>query len=83
VSAGLYRPLGAGDAQIAEVVDTLERGGYGGQYVLEQDVRLRGEPAAGEGPAEDVRRSVTYLTAGGARPGPPAVGARPGERGRD
>ena len=37
VAAGLYRPLGAGDADIAGVVRTLEGAGYAGWYVMEQD----------------------------------------------
>ncbi len=82
VADGLYRPLGRGDARIGEVVDTLQRGGYRGWYVLEQDVRLGGEPAAGEGPVQDVRASVAYLTTGSQRP---ADVERPlaGDRGRD
>ncbi|CAA9521514.1 MAG: Inosose dehydratase [uncultured Thermoleophilia bacterium] len=81
VADGLYRPLGAGDVRIAEVVDTLERGGYRGWYVLEQDVRLDREAAGGEGPVGDVRTSVAFLT-GSQRPAHP-TGALAGERGRD
>jgi inosose dehydratase len=62
VQAGLFAPLGDGDVPIAEIVTTLERNGYQGRYVLEQDVALTdGEPPAGEGPVRDVARSVTYL----------------------
>jgi inosose dehydratase len=62
VQAGLFAPLGDGDVPIAEIVTTLERTGYGGRYVLEQDVALtEGEPPAGEGPVRDVAKSVAYL----------------------
>jgi len=39
----------------------LERSGYRGLYVLEQDVALAAEPAEGTGPVEDARRSVEFL----------------------
>lgn len=62
VQAGLFRPLGEGDAPIADTVRTLEQGDYGGWYVLEQDCAL---PSAdipeGEGPIEDVRRSIEFI----------------------
>ena len=60
VREGMYRPLGAGDVDVAAIVGYLEGHGYGGWYVLEQDTILRGEPA-GEGPVVDVRASVEYL----------------------
>src|SRR5262245_43324219 len=40
VQAGLFAPLGDGDVPIAEVITTLEDNGYGGRYVLEQDVAI-------------------------------------------
>jgi len=43
VASGLYRPLGDGDVDIAAIVTGLERAGYRGWYVLEQDTAL---PAA-------------------------------------
>jgi inosose dehydratase len=64
VQAGLFQPLGTGDVAVDEVVATLERSGYGGWYVLEQDTALTaGIPDAGEGPIEDVRRSIDFLRA--------------------
>ncbi|MBA3895249.1 MAG: hypothetical protein H0X69_16450 [Gemmatimonadales bacterium] len=47
---------------IATVVRLLEAAGYQGWYVLEQDVVLDAEPAAGDGPATAAARSVDYLT---------------------
>ncbi|MFI5838846.1 TIM barrel protein [Catenuloplanes sp. NPDC051500] len=61
VRAGLYRPLGAGDLDIPGIIRSLEAAGYRGWYVLEQDCALAEVPPAGEGPADDVRRSVNYL----------------------
>jgi inosose dehydratase len=62
VKAGVFRPLGAGDAPIAETVALLEARGYDGWYVLEQDTSVASpDPAPGAGPADDVRRSLAYL----------------------
>lgn len=61
VRAGMYRPLGAGDIDIAGIVRTLDGAGYRGWYVLEQDMILDTEPAPGAGPARDVRASVGFL----------------------
>ncbi|GIF51614.1 inosose dehydratase [Asanoa ferruginea] len=61
VRAGLYRPLGDGDVDIAAIVGALTAAGYAGWYVLEQDTMLDAEPAAGEGPVADVRRSLEHL----------------------
>ncbi|MCW2944816.1 MAG: barrel protein [Actinoallomurus sp.] len=63
VRGGIYRPLGAGDVDIAGIVATLEAAEYAGWYVLEQDTILEAEPAPGAGPIEDVRRSVAYMEA--------------------
>jgi inosose dehydratase len=64
VQHGLFRPLGEGQAPVAETVRTLEETGYTGWYVLEQDCAL---PTAdipdGKGPVEDVRRSIDFLAA--------------------
>lgn len=60
VRRGLYAPLGDGDVDVAALVQILEKGGYEGWYVLEQDVMLDREPA-GEGPLADVRASLQHL----------------------
>lgn len=61
VRAGLYTPLGAGDLDIAAIVTALDRVGYTGWYVLEQDCALFSEPPAGAGPVLDAAASVAFL----------------------
>ena len=61
--AGLFRPLGEGDAGIDEVVRLLDQTGYERWLVLEQDIAITGsEPPAGGGPALDVRKSIEFLS---------------------
>lgn len=72
VRRGVFRPLGDGDVETGRVISLLEESGYGGWYVLEQDVMLPDEPEEGEGPAKDVRKSLTFLEGildGGREPG--------------
>jgi inosose dehydratase len=59
VRDGLYRPLGDGDVDVMRVLDVLDRAGYDGWYVLEQDIMLEADP--GYGPAAEVGRSLTFL----------------------
>ena len=60
VAAGIYRPLGEGDVDIAAVVSTLEETGFEGWYVYEQDTVLAsGEEA--EAVFAAVAGSVRYL----------------------
>jgi inosose dehydratase len=61
VPAGVFRPLGDGDLDLEAILESLRRAGYEGWYVMEQDVTLGAEPAAGAGPQIDVARSVDYL----------------------
>jgi inosose dehydratase len=62
VQAGLFPPLGQGDVALADVVLTLERAGYDGWYVVEQDTAITGQmPAEGEGPVTDMETSMRYL----------------------
>jgi len=61
VRKGLYRPLGQGAIDVPRLIRALERHGFAGWYVLEQDVMLDAEPANGNGPAADVQASVEYL----------------------
>jgi inosose dehydratase len=43
------------------VMELLEGSAYRGWYVLEQDLMLDGEPEEGEGPIENVRRSLAFV----------------------
>ena len=62
IQSGLFQPLGAGSAPIAETIRVLEASGYDGRYVLEQDYALTSaDIPPGEGPIRDVRRSIEYL----------------------
>jgi len=60
VRQGMYRPLGQGDIDLAAIVGALEKSGYDGWYVLEQDTILPERPTD-EGPVVDVRTSVENL----------------------
>ncbi|MFI0486132.1 TIM barrel protein [Actinomadura sp. 9N215] len=66
VRDGLYRPLGDGDIDITGIIRALDDAGYEGWYVMEQDTVLTEEPVEGDGPYDDVRRSLDFL-AGAAR----------------
>lgn len=57
---GIFKPLGQGDVGIERLVRTLEKSGYSGWYVMEQDVVLHTEtdlPRA----LGDVRTSLEFL----------------------
>jgi inosose dehydratase len=60
VGQGMYKVLGQGDVDIAGVIRELERSGYDGWYVLEQDTILHAEPT-GAGPVTDVQASADYV----------------------
>jgi inosose dehydratase len=61
VRAGLYRPLGQGDLDVAAVFTRLEDSGYRGWYVLEQDTALTAEPEPAHGPVAAARQSIEYF----------------------
>jgi inosose dehydratase len=59
---GLFVPLGDGDVPLADVLAELERAGYDGWLVLEQDtVIMHADDVAR--PADDTRRSIDFLRA--------------------
>ena len=60
VGAGMYRPLGQGDVDVAAIIEHLGKHDYDGWYTLEQDTILAEAPR-GEGPLADARASVDYL----------------------
>ena len=49
-----------GDARIADVLTVLREGGYGGWYVLEQDIALKDAAAD---PLPGIERSRTFVSA--------------------
>ena len=59
--AGLYTPLGQGDANIRTGVRNLILAGYDGWFVLDPDHALSAEPAEGAGPFADAKASVEFL----------------------
>ncbi|UWE11542.1 TIM barrel protein [Actinacidiphila bryophytorum] len=61
VTAGLYRPLGAGDLDLPSLLTSLESAGYPGWYVMEQDTVLPTPPPPGPGPLPDIQSSLTWL----------------------
>ncbi len=61
VRRGVFRPLGEGDVDTGRVIDLLQGSGYGGWYVLEQDIMLDDEPEEGKGPIDDVRKSLDFV----------------------
>lgn len=63
VSRGLYKPLGTGDARIADILDALRAAKYDGWMVLEQDIALRHAEDPPRDPAEDVKRSRDFALA--------------------
>lgn len=58
---GLFRPLGQGEVDVAALVGALERRGFAGWYVLEQDLALSAEPDEGHGPIVNVQQSISFL----------------------
>jgi inosose dehydratase len=56
-----FRPLGEGDVDVARLLQILDRSNYGGWYVLEQDIMVASEPPEGEGPVNDIRKSLRFL----------------------
>lgn len=64
VRQGMFAPLGKGDVDVGAIVAALDAAGYGGWYVLEQDLVLEREPAEGTGPRDDAALSLAYLTGG-------------------
>jgi inosose dehydratase len=60
VQQGLYRPLGDGDAGIADTLTELRAIGYDGWYVLEQDVALTDSAAD---PLPGIERSLAFVSA--------------------
>lgn len=61
VRQGVFLPLGDGDVDTECVIEALQKAGYQGWYVLEQDIMLDDEPEEGGGPVTDVRKSLAFV----------------------
>lgn len=61
VARGMYRPLGQGDVDVASILESLDEAGYGGWYVLEQDLVLDEEPEPRSGPYDAAAASRHFL----------------------
>jgi inosose dehydratase len=57
----MFRPAGGGDLDLEAIIGHVEGSGYGGWYVLEQDIMLDSEPSGDDEPLADVRRSFEYV----------------------
>ncbi len=57
VSRGLYKALGAGDARVESVIESLQRSKYKGWYAIDEEVRLK---AADDKPLPDIKRALDY-----------------------
>ncbi len=63
VQQDMYVPLGRGDVAVGEIVALLEKAGYTGWYVLEQDTSLPGpDPVATAKPRQDTGISLAHLS---------------------
>ncbi|MEP7091659.1 MAG: TIM barrel protein [Nocardioidaceae bacterium] len=63
VAGGMWTVLGEGSVDVSAMIEALERSGYTGWYVLEQDLMLTDGEPTGEGPIRDVRRCLDYVLA--------------------
>lgn len=61
VGGGLYTRSGSGDVDIARIVSALDRAGYQGWYVLEQDRVLDTGSGHGTGAQDDAAEGLRYL----------------------
>ncbi len=61
VADGIYVPLGAGDVDLAAMLDVLAERDYDGWYVLEQDTALAEDGGTDAVPREHVRQSLDRL----------------------
>ena len=64
IRLGLFRPLGAGAARIADVLAALRAAHYQGWAVLEQDIALASPLSEANDPARDIARSRDFANAG-------------------
>ncbi len=60
ITDGLFTVLGTGSVDVGGIISTLEDAGYDGWYVLEQDIKLAGEPAASS-PLSDIEACLAFV----------------------
>ena len=58
---GMYTAVGYGDVDIKAIVTNLLDAGYDGWFCLEQDNVIQANPAEGDGPYLDAKRSVEFI----------------------
>ncbi|MBB1508316.1 sugar phosphate isomerase/epimerase [Tessaracoccus sp. MC1756] len=63
IKAGMFTPIGQGDIDFSAIVDLLDKAGFDGYYVLEQDIMLDEEPPADGGPVANAKASLDALSA--------------------
>ncbi|MDU5541498.1 sugar phosphate isomerase/epimerase [Varibaculum cambriense] len=61
VKAGMFAPIGEGDIDFGTIVSELDKAGFDGYYVLEQDIMIDEEPPAGGGPKANAQKSLQAL----------------------
>jgi hypothetical protein len=54
----LYKALGAGDARVESVIESLRRSKYKGWYAIDEEVRLT---AADDKPLPGIKRALDYV----------------------
>lgn len=59
----MYTAVGSGDVDIRAIMTNLVKAGYDGWFCLEQDNIVTKEPAEGEGPYADAKKSVEFINA--------------------
>ena len=57
----MYTAVGSGDVDIRAIMTNLINAGYSGWFCLEQDNIITEEPAEGEGPYADAKKSVEFI----------------------
>lgn len=63
VSAGMYVPIGTGDVPMESILEMLDRAGFDGWMVVEQDRRLAAPPADGSCASEPARMDAAHALA--------------------
>lgn len=61
VRRGVFKPLGHGALDLEGVINRLQRLGYSGWFVLEQDTALTAEPEPNTGPMVSASQSLAYF----------------------